>query len=328
LLDFENIRHQYAFKIEGVDSEWNFVNENSIRLSGLPYGNYTLVVKGKKLGGQWSNKELHIPVIVKTPVTRTWWFFALIIAGTLVAFVIIYRWRTRRLLKAKLSLETTVENRTQELRSLLGQKDLLMKEIHHRVKNNLQVISSLLDLQRARAKDENIKIALQESQNRVMSIAIIHQNLYRQDELKGVEMHGFANELSKHIKEVFQKEDCPVTIENNFKDLYLDIDTAVPIGLIMNELLTNSFKYAFEEKKEGQIKMHLEQTGEGNYFFSYFDNGKGLPPGQSLTRSNSMGLRLITGLGKQVGGEITYTFDGGSKFELHFKNLAERSKTL
>ena len=209
-----------------------------------------------------------------------------------------------RMFRSKRKANVILTEKSEIISEMLVEKDLLMKEIHHRVKNNLQVISGLLELQWVRTTDENTKAALSDSQHRVLSMSFIHQNLYQNDNRKGVEMRSFVEELDNHIKFVFEKKSCLVSVENNFDQIFLDIDTAIPLGLLMNELLTNSFKYAFEGKENGLIRLELKKTGEGNYFFSYFDNGIGLPKGMKLKNENTLGLKLITLLSKQLAGEI------------------------
>jgi hypothetical protein len=135
LLDYDyNSKHQYAYKIEGVDASWNFINENSIRISGLPAGEHVLYIRAQNQSGRWAVSELKIPITVIEPLIQRTWFritMALVVLILLFAFM---RYRTYRLTKAKEELERTVEVRTNEIRGLLGEKDILLKEVHHRVK--------------------------------------------------------------------------------------------------------------------------------------------------------------------------------------------------
>ena len=326
LLDFEQENHKYAYKIEGLDRDWNYIDENVIQLSGLPYGNYTLKIKGQNQAGQWSAQELEIPLRVITPFYQKT-TFRLLAGLLLILFVVLLiRYRTYKLTKDNEALEHTVSQRTEELKELLDYKDVMMKEIHHRVKNNLQVISSLLEIQGIRSLDENIKAAITESQNRVLSIAFIHQNLYQQDNLKGVEMATFVNELTRHISTIFSNQSCPIEVENNIDHVYIDIDTAVPLGLIINELMTNSYKYAFNGRTSGKIKVALTAKQDGRYQLVYADNGIGLPDGVDFTQNKTLGLRLIKQLSKQLQGTMVYKFEFGSIFELELKDMSNRTK--
>ena len=236
----------------------------------------------------------------------------------------IIKWRTRQLADEKKRLEHTVSERTVQLKQslseqaeLLSEKDVLMKEIHHRVKNNLQVISGLLELQSKAVNDDAAKDALMEGRNRVRSIALIHQNLYQFENLSSIELKRFVNDLCRQMESVYKKQ-SKITMNINVPVLYLDIDSAVPLGLIMNELLTNSFKYAFDESKTGEINLGIEVLSEGKYQLKYTDNGPGLPAGFDLTHATTLGMQLICDLARQIGGKVKYGYENGASFIINF----------
>ncbi len=326
LLDYEEGKRVYAYKVDGIDKDWNLLSDPSLHISGLAPGTYTLHVKGQNARRQWSADMLAIPIEVEAPFWEKNWFRLLAILILVAIAVLIFSWRTRQLRRSKEALERTVDKRTQQLRESLDQKDLMMKEIHHRVKNNLQVISSLLNLQLSRTADVAIQEALTESKNRVLSIAFIHQNLYQHKDLKSVEMKTFIQDLCNHIQDVFTKPEQPVAIAQDAAEIFLDIDTAVPLGLIINELLTNSFKYAFEDNKAGKIDIQLSAVSQGNYLFRYHDDGKGLPHDFDAAKSSSLGMRLVGRLAEQLGGSLEYHYENGSLFILHFRDFEERQK--
>ncbi|MBL7933614.1 MAG: hypothetical protein JNL60_17050 [Bacteroidia bacterium] len=335
LLNYDEGKNYFAYKIEGLDRDWININENSLRISQLPYGEYTLHVKGRLQDGAWSPHMLVIPIRVLKPFYLSWWFISACALCVLFALIFIFRWRNRQLLKTKNELENLVTERTMQLKEitqkqedLLREKDTLLKEIHHRVKNNLQVISALLEMQGIRSNDEKISAAISESQNRVLSISFIHQNLYQHDDLKGVEMQSFVKELSSHIHNVFKLPGCEVNTEIHVPPVFLDIDTALPLGLIMNELFTNSYKYAFNGKKSGLIQLELREIEKGTYLFRYHDNGPGLPPEVENLKSKSLGFKLIRQLSRQLGGTIRYVFEKGSTFELKLKDFETRNSEL
>lgn len=139
------------------------------------------------------------------------------------------------------------------------QKEILLKEIHHRVKNNLQVISSLLSLQSNNIEDQTALSAVKEGQNRVKSIALIHQKLYQHEDISGIDFHEYVTELIYHLRATFRTS-SEVEIEVDTHELTLDIDTAVPLGLIVNGLVSNSFKYAFQGRSEGKISIELRNS--------------------------------------------------------------------
>lgn len=326
LLDYENARHAYAYKIEGLDTRWTDINENSIRISGLEPGSYTLCIKAQNLSGRWQASELRIPVIVVRPLQQRTWFRIVMVLTICLLIYAFVRYRTYRLVKAKAELEDTVAMRTEQMRVLLEEKDVLLKEIHHRVKNNLQVISNLLDLQSSEYNDSKTQSAFNEAKARVQSIALIHQNLYRHDNLSGIELHQFINELIVLLKQLFDTEGKNIVLHNQVPHTHLDIDTAVPLGLILNELLTNAYKYAFADSSEGNIYISLELLQQGIYELNVRDDGPGLPQGTSFNSASTLGLRMVRRLAVQLMGKVTYTFDNGSSFTIRFKDHIARKQ--
>lgn len=331
LLDFAKEEgHRYAYKIVGVDRTWNFINENSVRISGLPYGEFVLHIKAQNKEGAWNKQELSIPVHVLKPIYLQWWFISLLALLVIVGIYFLIWLRLRQLARDKKYLEETVNERTLQLKqsiseqsALLLEKDVLMKEIHHRVKNNLQVISGLLELQSKTLTDENARVALQEGRNRVRSIALIHQNLYQFENLSTINLRRFINDLGSQVQSVFQlQKEVVMTID--VPEVHLDIDSAVPLGLILNELLTNSFKYAFKEVEKGEIRLAIHSTGEGRYQLLYRDNGPGLAEDFDLNRSKSLGLQLVTDLTRQIGGRVAYKNQHGATFTINFTNREVR----
>ena len=139
------------------------------------------------------------------------------------------------------------------------EREVLLKEIHHRVKNNLQIISSLLNLQARFIKDKSAVDAVQEGRNRVKSMALIHQKLYQQDNIQGINMPEYIENLSRALLTSYKIKGDRITVDRKVDAIYLDIDTAIPLGLIINELLTNSLKYAFPENEKGELKISLLQ---------------------------------------------------------------------
>lgn len=202
---------------------------------------------------------------------------------------------------------------------LVLDKEMLIKEIHHRVKNNLEVISSLLELQSDGIDDEKAKAAVIEGQSRVQSIALIHHKLYRNDDVAAVEFNSFVNDLYKQVASVFKQAGTEITFDVEAYQTQISIDTAVPIGLILNELLTNTFKYAIKKDKINTIKIKLSNAdSSGLYKIIYFDNGPGMPPDFDLKKSSSLGMKVIQLLTKQIGGKLSFYNKDGSFFEIPF----------
>tara|TARA_R110002050_G_scaffold206946_1_gene342907 strand:+ start:12966 stop:14927 length:1962 start_codon:yes stop_codon:yes gene_type:complete len=202
----------------------------------------------------------------------------------------------------------------------LVEKDSLLKEIHHRVKNNLQMVSSLLSLQTKNTRSKAAIEALEEGKSRVKAMALIHQKLYQNDDLSVIEMQGYIESLINSVQSVYKKGGHNINITIDAEDVELDIDRAIPFGLILNELVSNSFKYAFPDDDEnGKIYIHLRKNG-GQGYFEYTDNGVGLPEDTDDRANSSMGIRLMNRLVNQL--QSTLNIDKtseGVRFWFNFK---------
>ncbi|WP_373018058.1 sensor histidine kinase [Muriicola sp.] len=206
------------------------------------------------------------------------------------------------------------------IENALIEKDSLLKEIHHRVKNNLQMVSSLLSLQTKNTRSKAAIEALEEGKSRVKAMALIHQKLYQNDDLSVIEMQGYIESLVNSVQSVFMKGGHNINITIDAEGVELDIDRAIPFGLILNELVSNSFKYAFPEDSENaKIYIHLRKNGDQGYF-EYTDNGVGLPEDSEDRANSSMGIRLMNRLVNQL--QSTLNIDKtteGVRFWFNFK---------
>ena len=205
---------------------------------------------------------------------------------------------------------------TKIIRAKNAENELLLKEIHHRVKNNLEMVKSLISLQSAQMEDSASKDAMIASQNRVQSMGIIHQKLYQGENLGSIEMKDYFLNLSEGILDTFNAE-AKVKIECAMENLDLDVDTAVPIGLIVNELLTNALKYAFPEDKAGAISISLEKTHENNLKLKVSDNGIGKIQGLA-PKGTGFGSQLVSLLTQQLNGKMTEHSESGTFIEFDF----------
>lgn len=197
---------------------------------------------------------------------------------------------------------TNNKEKNESLKTALEENKLIFNEIHHRVKNNLQLISSLIDIQSDNITDKKAYKALMETKSRVYSIALIHQKLYQEDKIAKVNMRDYFTELIEQINVIHQETVSNVQYKLHIDDIEMELDTAVPLGLITNELLTNAFKHAFKKHSNPVIEFNLE-TDKDNFKLSFKDNGKGIPEG-TLENSKGFGIQLMNMLVSQLHGEL------------------------
>ena len=210
-----------------------------------------------------------------------------------------------------------LEHTNSELTRKNHEVQTLLREIHHRVKNNLQIISSLLKLQARKISDESTLEALRTGQARVRSMALLHQRLYQGDELKDIPMKVYLADLTQSLLDAYQVDENRILLRTDLDDVSLDVDAAVPLGLIVNELITNSLKYAFPDDRSGEIQLTLKQKGE-DLHLQVSDNGIGmkLESGQPVTSKSSFGLELVASLTQKLNGQLSFFNGMGSRTEL------------
>ncbi len=229
-------------------------------------------------------------------------------AAGLLIFILVFLYRNyqnkRRVNFTLETLNQDLEQKNIQLDKRIAENELLLKEIHHRVKNNLEIVSGLLALQAAQIDHPSAQAVMQASQNRVLSMGIIHQKLYQKGNLAAIEMKDYFRNLSEGILDTFNAAGR-ITIECPMEPIELDVDTAVPVGLIANELLTNALKYAFDESKPGCIRISLNKTSVmGELEFKVSDNGAGKPE-SVMPKGTGFGTELVNLLVQQLGGKMT-----------------------
>ena len=258
--------------------------------------NATILFQNEKISQQKRTKVLYI-----------------ILTGLLavILFGVVYNFRKNQQKNKKL------ESLNSELDSKNQQNELLLKEIHHRVKNNLELVKSLIALQSAQLEDSPTRDAMIASQNRVQSMGIIHQKLYQGENLGSIDMKDYFINLSNGILDTFNAED-KVKIECAMDQLELDVDTAVPIGLIVNELLTNALKYAFPKDSKGTIEICLSRPNPETIALKVIDNGVG-KMSNATPKGTGFGTQLIKLLTQQLNGHMKESHDHGTSISFEFK---------
>ncbi|MBZ2166507.1 PAS domain-containing sensor histidine kinase [Methanobacterium spitsbergense] len=207
-----------------------------------------------------------------------------------------------------------------EIKSSLKEKENLLREIHHRVKNNMQIISSLLNLQTKYVNDAEAINVLQESQNRVKSMAMIHEKIYQSNDLEEINFADYIQSLISNLFYTYNIDKNLVKSTFKIENITLNMETAVPCGLIISELISNSLKYAFPNKMHGDITVSLKSI-EDTYELMIKDNGIGLPEGLDLNNLESLGLLLVKVLTEQIEGELIINSENGTEFKIRFKEL-------
>ena len=203
------------------------------------------------------------------------------------------------------------------------ENELLLKEIHHRIKNNFQRISSLLELQYKNLENDELKGILKEGQNRINAMSMIHNRLYQSNDISAISFKEYCTDLVNENAKLFNVKDFHLDI--CMKDVMIDVDTAIPLGLIINELTSNAFKYGLNKRSLNEIKICLDVITIGDYKLTFRDNGVGLPKDLKWENIKSLGLLLVKRLTKQLHGKLNYYYDKGAVFEVTFKDSIRRS---
>ena len=209
----------------------------------------------------------------------------------------------------------------------LKEKDVLLKEIHHRVKNNLQIIISLLNLQTGYIKDEVTLKAVKDGQSRVRSMALVHEKFYQSDELSEIDFAEYIEKLCHFIYQSYGDKTDRIHLQISGDKIGLDMDTAMPCGLLVNEIVSNSYKYAFPNQEKGTIQIDFKKNDNKIILFIQ-DNGVGFPEEYDLEKSESLGMQLIQALTSQLDGDLVVSRENGTSFKISFpypKTITEKS---
>jgi len=217
---------------------------------------------------------------------------------------------------------TIVTNKNEQLQGLLTDKEWLLKEIHHRVKNNLQIVMSLLHSQSVYINNDEALTAIEDSRRRVYAISLIHQKLYQSENISAIAMPAYINELVNHIQDSFDAGNH-IIFNQDICLLNLDVSQAIPLGLIINECLVNAIKYAFPGGRKGVVNISLQHDGDDYLTLVIADNGVGLPKGLDVMEHNSLGLDLVRGLARQLNGSVSIVSRNGLQVATRFPVMSK-----
>jgi two-component sensor histidine kinase len=212
-----------------------------------------------------------------------------------------------------------------ELMRQMHEKEMLLKEVHHRVKNNLQTVSSLLSLQTRNVEETQMRNLLKSTQNRVISMAMVHEMLYMRKDISQIEYKSYVQELSEYLIRSIKGLDSKVQLKIDIPEIKLGIDTAIPLGLLINEAVTNALKYGFADDQEGEIYIALKKEIDKHYVLNIGDNGVGFPDTINYKNSKSLGLKLIHNLTRQLKGSIQKdTSKKGTNYIIKFQEIKQQ----
>lgn len=238
--------------------------------------------------------------------------------------------RTEQLTEANQKLISEIKERRlveEQIQASLREKEVLLKEIHHRVKNNLQVISSLLNLQAQKIQDPAALIAFQESQNRVRTMSLIHEKLYQSKDLAEIDFSQYINHLAKHLVHSYRTASANISLNVQCEPVRFDVDTAVSCGLILNELISNALKYAFPENQPGELNVNLWKAEGQSVHMVVADNGVGFPADLDPHHTQSLGMQIVGTLVEQLNGTLSMENNHGSRVEIVFQRKVENNIT-
>jgi PAS domain S-box-containing protein len=213
---------------------------------------------------------------------------------------------------------TECKRAEERIRASLREKELLLKEVHHRVKNNMQIISSLLNIQSRHVKDKKYRELFKKSQNRIHSMALVHEKLYKSKDLARIDFAEYIRNLATHLLLSYNSKPETVKLKIDANDIYLEVDKAIPCAQIANEIITNALLYAFPEGEGGEINIDFHRDKKGNYTLAISDNGVGIPRDRDYRSTDSLGLLLVSGLTKQLNGELKLDNSRGTKYTITF----------
>lgn len=252
----------------------------------------------------------------------------ILIAGgvilSLLSVLLYVYWRKSRLVNRQLQAKShSIIIKNKVIDASLKEKELLLKEVHHRVKNNLQMISSLLNLQAKKLRSKSAIQALEESKNRVQAIALIHKSLYQDEQLAEVNLREYITDLVKYQKQLRTSSTLEIKFQEEVCDRSINLDTAVPFGLILSELISNSCKHAFPENHINPlVSIEVRCLGEGKFKLLYSDNGTGMLTNDDELAEKSLGVEIIEALVDQLEGDLKLTSENGTRYQIHFSEQA------
>ena len=312
LLDFEDEDNLYAYQIEGYNSDWNYQKDELIKINNLPYGNYTLKIKAQCVDGRWNITQISIPVFIVKPFYKTWWFIVASTIFIIFIIVLIINYRTQIVKKQNDKLEAVVADRTAELKLSLSEQIALMQEVHHRVKNNLQSVGAIIQMQIRASKNEGNQAVLKDTYRRISSMTMVHEMLLNKEKIEYIDVNVYINEIVVKLNQLFLDESSPIKFKLDVEPVKFNINNCVALGMITSEIISNAIKYAFNNIQIPLITITLKYLkDEKMIYYCISDNGIGI----NLDKKNlGIGLRLLDIFSRQLEGEYELKNNQGTSY--------------
>ena len=313
---------KYSFKLEGFDKDWTPLNETpSATYSNLPAGTYKFIVKAINKAGLSNEIPCEFSFLIIQPFWNTWWFISICVISFILVIYFYNEYRKRKHHLYKERLEKIIKQRTSEIVKQRDEIEILLKEVHHRVKNNLQIINSLINLQSSYTNDEKSVELFREIRNRIRTISLIHEKLYKSKDYRKINIKEYINMLVENLIDTYSFNKT-IDLKLDLEVQYFNLNTIIPLGLILNEIISNSFKYAFNEAGEGILEIKLNKSIISDEITLIVgDNGKGYNDELFKSNVSSLGLELMKILSEQLNGTIEKINKPGTYYIITFKPL-------
>ncbi|MBO6576001.1 MAG: hypothetical protein JJ896_09865 [Rhodothermales bacterium] len=325
---------KYRFRLRGEETEWNTTMAgNTATYTFLDPGTYTFQVAAANNDGVWNEDGASLSFTLKPYLFQTSWFWMLIASAGFMAGAWFFRSRTEQLKRQRTELEQMVEERTRDvlaardqilaqsdaLRASLRDKEVLLREVHHRVKNNLQMISSLLQLQSRQVTDHETKLLFEECRNRIYSFSMVHERLYRSKDMAHFDFVEYLSGVAHALVRSHHRRDREIELEVRVDPGDMDVDKVIPCGLIVTEFVTNALRHAFNSQAHGTIWVNFSRMNETG-LLTVEDDGLGLSPDISQERRDGLGLNLVDALVTRLKGHLRVEArpEGGTRCVVHF----------
>ncbi|MCK5684243.1 histidine kinase, partial [bacterium] len=293
----------------GFEDDWNETDSKRLfaTYTNLDSGSYTFRVLGSNNDGVWNEKGTSIRITVTPPFWQTWWAYIFYVLVILI-FIFVFLRNQRNKLEKERNTVKILQEAKEQIKTNLKEKETLLQELYHRTKNNMQVIRSMLMLHAAKYSNEQIQELVQDTGNRIQTMSLVHQMLYQSKDLSNINVKDYVEGLSRQIFQSYQTSFQKISLVFEIEEISLLIDTAIPLGLVLNELISNSLKYGFPGERKGGITIKISRKNSEKINLYFSDDGVGVLDEFDFENQKTLGISMIKGIVEQQ-------MDGVVKFE-------------